>query len=40
MATSTLNRSLDESNNNGDNSRIEEVETLRDLKKTDYFDKV
>jgi len=39
MATSTLNRSLDESNN-GENSRIEEVETLRDLKKTDYFDKV
>ena len=39
MATSALNRSLDESNN-GENSRIEEVETLRDLKKTDYFDKV
>ena len=42
MATSTLNRSLDESNinNSSEMSRLDELETLRDLRKTDYFDRV
>ena len=42
MATSNMNRSLDESNmnNSSDISRLDEIETLKDLKKTDYFDRV
>lgn len=42
MATSTMNRSLDESNinNSSENSRLDEIETLKDLRKTDYFDRV
>ena len=39
MATSTMNKSFEESDSKGSVVQ-DQVETLRDLRKTDYFDKV